>query len=141
MKFQPLIIASENKNKYDKCNELFYNCGTLGNTKSDCLLCLLLFNKNEHIKKQKLNFLYIKQSSFSTFETEQRDSLTFLILTFREGGVGHPAPLLPTPPPPHFPCARSNSIVHIVSSGKQEEKQHLSKIPKYFLQKMCSFNY
>ena len=27
----------ENKNKYDKYYELFYNYGTLGNTKSDCL--------------------------------------------------------------------------------------------------------
>lgn len=98
MKCQPLIIASENKNKYDKYNELFYNCGTLGNAKSDYLLCLLLFHKNKHIKKQKLNFLYIQQSSFSTFETEQRDSLTFLTLTFTEGGVGCPAPLLPTSP-------------------------------------------
>ena len=37
MKFYPLVIASENKNKYDKYYELFYNHGTLGNTKSDCL--------------------------------------------------------------------------------------------------------
>lgn len=47
------IIASENKNKYYKYYELFYNYGTLGNTKSDCfILCLLLFHKNKHdIKK------------------------------------------------------------------------------------------
>lgn len=36
MKFYSLIIASENKNKYDKYYQLFYNHGSLGNIKSDC---------------------------------------------------------------------------------------------------------
>lgn len=65
---------------------------------------------------------------FSTVETEERNSLTFLIFTFIEGDVA----LLP------LPLAISSVLC---PSSKQGGEQHLSNIPKCFYRKCVAFKY
>lgn len=132
MKFYPLVIALRTKINMINIMNCFITMEPWEILKVIVLLCLLVFHKNKHIKKQKLNFPYESLHFPPLRQRKKGIFLPGLSSHLQRSGVDCPAALSPASYR-CCPCVLSNTIMHNIF-------WKISGIPKCLLQKMSSFH-